>query len=255
MNILYASCRKGFDSLIHISDRNLYRDADGHDLTEAAFMDGIAGKRVLVLFHGYRSETAPPYYAKVLEGINKWGISDKYDVCVPYPWPGGKLRIGFGLSEGRADRCAKFPAAMIGLMNSHSATVDVQTHSLGARLALEALARNKDAHINQLFMLAPAVADEAPELGEKYGRVVASQTGKTAVFYSRRDKVLEFMYPIGETLTGHPDMALGFHGAEDKTKLTPNVTQFDCSKFIFDHSGYRGSEEFHDLWRSCFSIA
>jgi hypothetical protein len=63
------------------------------------------------------------------------------------------------------------------------------------------------------------------------------------------------MYPIGETLTGHPDMALGFHGAEDKTKLTPNVTQFDCSKFIFDHSGYRGSEEFHNLWRSCFSIA
>jgi pimeloyl-ACP methyl ester carboxylesterase len=251
MEILYASCRKGFDSLIHISDRNLYRDADGKDLTEAAFMEGIAGKRVLVLFHGYRSETAPPYYAKVLDGINRWGISDKYDVCVPYPWPGGKLRIGFGLSEYRADRCAKFPAALIYLMHAHGAIVDVQTHSLGARLALEALTRNKDAYINQLFLLAPAVADEVPELGEKYGRVIAGQTRQTAVFYSERDAILEFAYPAGETLTGHPDKALGFHGAEDKSKLPPNVKEFNCTKFIPDHGAYRGSQEFHELWLTC----
>jgi hypothetical protein len=252
MKVLYASCRRNFDDPFIVGGKNLFRAANGKDLDEEEFLAGCKGKRVLVLVHGYRSETSGPYYTRVLDGINKYGIADHYDVVIGYLWAGGYFRSDYAVSSWRADRCAKHLLNLSTILWPCATSIDVQTHSLGAHVALEALRREGLLDWQNLFLLAPAVADESIEKQERFGSV-GIETGNTFVFYSKRDKVLEFMFPVGEALTGHPDFALGYHGAEDASKLHQNVKQFDCTPFIDEHSAYRTSPEFHKLWLECLA--
>jgi pimeloyl-ACP methyl ester carboxylesterase len=253
MKVLTTSCRRGFNDPYFVGSANLYRDADGKELTEEQVLEECFGKRILFLLHGYRSEIDAPYYAPVLEGMRQYGIADYYDLVIEGLWAGGKLRSEYPLSRGRAHHSAKLVSDLTSQIWRTAAYLDVQTHSLGARVALEALDRRLNKWRN-LFLLAPAVADDSIQEGEDYGLLIDAWTLNTHVFYSKRDReVLEFLFPIGEALTGHLEMALGYHGAEDSKKLPVNVTQHDCTSFIGGHSAYRVSPEFHALWRNALA--
>jgi hypothetical protein len=282
MQVLYASCRRNFTDPFVVGSANLYRDADNKDLTEDEFLESVTGKRVLLLEHGYRSEIVQPWYsqawsfvktkvfrrpapppvehprvmyADVLNGMQKYGVDKHYDCVIGGFWAGGELRADYAVSVWRANKCAKYVEDLCAKVGMVAETLDVQTHSLGAHVALEALRRESILHIRNLFLLAPAVADECIQKDEPYGKAACVETQSTYVWFSRNDPVLRNVFPLGEAMTGHPDVALGWHGAEDASKLPGNVRQFDCSTFIHGHSEYRQSPEFHQLWLMCLKAA
>lgn len=117
-----------------------------------------------------------------------------------------------------------------------SMRIHIGTHSLGALVALEALANGKGVNgIGNVVLVNPAVDNEVLETGEKYG--YASSFAKLIhVAYSEEDDVLEFAYSMFSF-----DNALGETGIENPNNVPDNVTQKDYTKDFDDrHSAVYG---------------
>jgi len=98
---------------------------------------------------------------------------------------------------------------------------------LGARVALEAILRNK-VKVKTLILLGAAVG--ANELTTKYISIKDS-VGKILVFWSKRDPVLARAFQLDQLKT-----ALGHSGPTDKV---PWVEDFDVSNDVYQHGDYR----------------
>jgi len=130
---------------------------------------------------------------------------------------------------------------------SPGTTVHLVTHSLGARVAMEALAWLDDDRywdtpstfafpdaevgpIDSAHLMAAAIEDDA--LATRYGDTVARQVGYLYVYYNRIDDALDNWYD----LTGE---ALGQNGPAGDTPA--NVTSQDVTAAVrYDHAGYNG---------------
>jgi esterase/lipase superfamily enzyme len=257
--MLWVSCREDFFEDFDHSEGNAFRDFPNlpdlgkfTNLTEAEFLSRIEGKRVVVLVHGYRNAAAKiaASYKKLEEMMaasNLLGGTGAYDMVVGYLWPGGVLRVGFPFSVGRANRSGKPFRALLAAMQTKAAAVDVETHSLGARVALKALL-GVGVNIRNLLLTAPAVDDEAIQKGEEFFASYES-TAKTYVYHSHGDDVLRFTYRAGDLLDF--DQALGWEGPEDDESIrtfSKNARIVDCRDVVNDHSGYRDAIEFYDHW-------
>jgi len=125
----------------------------------------------------------------------------------------GGLRLADYLKTGPPER----PAVIIG-------------HSLGSRVALEAVTRG-GATADVLVLLGAAVDNES--LRTKYADARAR---KIVVFSSQSDSVLRKMYLLSKM-----DFALGAKGPDRKSKELPWVKHYDVTSLVSDHSGYRHS--------------
>lgn len=85
-----------------------------------------------------------------------------------YVWPGGDLGISYVFAKRRAEKAAQRIQSLLLSIASVANSIDINTHSLGARVALQALKGVPGKPIRNLFMLAAAVDDESIEIGEKF---------------------------------------------------------------------------------------
>lgn len=253
--MLLVSIREDFTGATGFSDSDEIREPLGEPLepfarlTEAQFAERIAGRRRLVLVHGYRNaaESAYAAYAQVARMLQRTARGEAragYEQIVGFLWPGGWSRIGYVSAVLRANKAGKRFAAHLARMG-RAAAVDVQTHSLGARVALEALQQGRTS-IRFLHLTAPAVDDEAIERGDAYERACGA-CQSVYVFHSRNDGVLEKAYRIGDWFDF--DKALGYHGPQHPDRILPNTKIVDCQDVVEDHGGYRDAPEYFDYWR------
>ncbi len=102
-NMFIVSCRKDFWSTtdfsggLDIRDLDMTGDGSGASVTSANFLQAIAGKRVMVLVHGYNNDR--------LDVLDSYGTIDRqmrllnflggaaapYDAVVGFAWPGGSV--------------------------------------------------------------------------------------------------------------------------------------------------------------------
>lgn len=253
--MILASCRKHFDSNQLFDDvqyrryPNLSDTGTFTELSEGEVANAVGDQHVLVFVHGYRNplkNVAASYRKLETELTNRGLIGDSnYDLAVGFLWPGFETEVGFFAAVPWANKSAAFFRSFLKILNSNAHTVDVQTHSLGARVALQAVAFEHEAFIDNLMLTAPAVDNESLEPKKEFNNSLLS-CRRCLVYHSSKDPVLKVAYRIGAL-----DKALGFKGPEHPKvieKECPDVFVVDCSAVVSSHGGYRQSPEVYGHW-------
>jgi esterase/lipase superfamily enzyme len=246
--MIVISSRKNFWEPIAFSTKEAIRNVDlsnasdqGAEMSEADFKTAITGKKLLLLIHGYNNdEGAIRNSYNIIENMmtshGLLGPGTPYDMIVGYAWPGGDLALSYAFAKKRAEKAAPRVQKMFLSIAANASALDVNTHSLGARVALQALKGVPGKPMRGLYLLAPAVDDESIENGEKfYSSTQACQ--KAYVFHSKFDPVLRDWFVLGDF-----DQALGANGPEDPASIinhSANVRIVNCKNVIKSHSGYK----------------
>ncbi len=250
--MIIISCRKDFIDTVFFNKKDEIREGD-LVISQNELVERVRGKRILILIHGYNNEMPAVLdaYGKVVEmmGLSHLLAPDPggYDMVLGYAWPGGWSSLSFPLAVIRADKSAKRFRETVQALQLAAATVDVQTHSLGARVALEALDGDKIT-LRNLYLLAAAIDDETVEKGEDYYNG-AQRCSHVYVLHSENDPVLKTAYRIGDI----PDFdrALGWKGPQRPNKIrdhSPNTKIANCKQIVTSHGGYRKAAETYDYW-------
>jgi esterase/lipase superfamily enzyme len=255
--VILISCRKNFDSNIQFSEDVEVRDypdlADLESFTVLAqddVIEAVRGQHIALLVHGFRNpfRNVAPAYAKVEKELAKNGLvgAAGYGVVLGFLWPGFQTPIGFFAAVPYANRAAGYFRNVLQGLASSARTIDVQAHSLGARVTLQAAAFKDELWIDNLMMIAPAVDNECLEPKKEFNDALDS-CRRCFVYYSGKDRVLKIGYRIGQL-----DRALGLSGPENPEVIERDCKQVfvvDCSDVVSDHSGYRGAKEYIAHWK------
>jgi hypothetical protein len=204
----------------------------------------INGKRTLVLVCGYNNSSGAAVDAY---GVIAGRIREHYDEIVGVLWP-GHTSFGFWFAVPAANKAGRLLRGI--LAPATPKCLDIETHSLGARLALEAMSTRGGLGVRHLLMTSPAVDDEVIEVGQKYGHAVRS-TSATLVCYSARDPVLGTWYRRLGSLTRNPlwgDTALGYGGPQHPDRCWRTVKAIDFTPEIDTHGGWKECERFYARW-------
>lgn len=224
--MIVLSCRKNFSEGVEFGPHS-YRDSQGS--ISNRFIRTDIGETILI--HGYHTSAVGAMAS--FETISK-NIPD----CLGFLWPGGDLAIDYPLAVGRATQAGYYLRAAL------LEAVDMQTHSLGARVALEALKYGDGVSVRHLILSAPAVDHNCLLPGGEFA-AVPRNCETVNIFCSRNDGVLAKDYPLGS----FGGTALGLAGCT-RDNLPANVRIFDCSRLVHEHSGYRDTPEYYDAWYS-----
>ncbi len=257
--MILISCRRDFSDSSAFSSRNAIRNFpvlprldQFEELDEMGLAQQMQGKHILILIHGFRNSLPDVLdsYQRLLKGLkeNLLLSNTGYGLVLGFSWPGFETSLGFFPAVPFANRSAGFFRSLLELASRNARTVDVQTHSLGARVALQALAGGTEGFIDNLMLTAPAVDDEVLEPRQELNRALLG-CRRCLVYHSERDKTLKIAFRIA----GAPefDKALGWKGPQ-----RPNIIERDCREvFVVDcknavgsHGGYRTSGAYYEHW-------
>lgn len=248
------SARKDFwsDTELAVSDKirnvDLVGDKPSKPVTESAFFQRVAGKKVLLLVHGYNNEPEDVHNAyATLEDQVTASITGAagYDQVIGYIWPGGDAAFDYFVAKTRANALARRFGIWLQKMSDKGAVVDVMGHSMGARVIFKALKTRTAKVARNVFTMAAAVDNEAIEVDEEF-YVSTSRSETVFVFHSKHDPVLKTAYRFAEF-----DNALGLSGPENPHDIiahsgsgnpaTPNVFVVNCKHHIRKHGAYKRS--------------
>ncbi len=189
----------------------------------AALGGGAEGPPPLtLLIHGFANDRA--------EGSAKlWAFSNAVEAVRPdlgdrrlmVLWPGDDLLspLSYSVEEDDArDTAAKLADFLLGL-RERTGRPNLVAHSLGCLVALETMRRLRAAGIaaGEVVLMAGAVDCDALARGTRYREAVQA-AGQVAVVSSKRDRVLQWAFPVGDFLAGlftggYTRTALGRTGA------------------------------------------
>lgn len=181
------------------------------------FFSNIAGRHVLLVAHGFNDDRAFG-----IEHLHNW--ETLLQLPAPYAfvgilWPGDST-WAHGLDYPEEPKVANHGGRKLGPFIdknfSGAASLSFASHSLGARLVLEAVA-SMNTPVRRLIMMAPAIDDNC--LVKEFKEAVDKKVGSISVLASRKDEVLSALFPLGNFLggiltVGHPwwHAALGHTG-------------------------------------------
>ncbi|HKP11450.1 MAG TPA: alpha/beta hydrolase [Blastocatellia bacterium] len=257
--MILISCRKDFSDSRAFSHENAIRNYpllpkldNFKELDEANLALQMEGKHVLVLVHGFRNplQNVATSYQGLLKGLIDNGMMGDagYSLVLGFTWPGFETPLGFFPAIPFANRSAGFLRSLLELATRTARTVDVQTHSLGARVALQALSGGTTAFADNLMMTSPAVDDEVLEPKREFNGTLA-ECRRCIVYHSEKDPVLKLIYRIGDA--PEFDEALGWKGPQHPKVIEsqcPDVFVVDCKKVIKTHGGYRTAPRYYEHW-------
>ena len=250
--MLMVSCRKDFWSATEFSKTDAVREIDlatgkGRPVSQTDFLRQVRSARLKVLVHGYNNEERDVVssYATIDQQMRLLGFlggtTASYDTLIGFAWPGGAVGVSFPFARLRAGDTAPRFARLLAELRGAGATVDLNSHSLGAHVVFEALRQGPAQVVRNAWNFASAVDNESVEQGERYFQ--ASQRCKGFyVFHSKNDPVLRVWYRVGDLLDF--DTALGFSGPEDPGAIlrhSPHVRVINCKDVVSSHGGYRST--------------
>ena len=199
-SMLFVSCRKDFWSATEFSSKNEIRRIDLTTgsvtaVSQSEFLQQLAHKRITVLIHGYNNEELDVIdsYTGIDTQMRALGFLDStnaaYDALVGFAWPGGAVGVSFPFARQRAGESAPRFFKLLSDLHGARATIDLNTHSLGAHVAFEALREGSTNVIRNAWNFASAVDNESIEFDGRYFEA-SRRCSKFYVFHSKNDPVL-----------------------------------------------------------------
>lgn len=265
--MIVVSCRQGFGSDCKLAGRLLVREYPDLARLDEYRSVGLselraraAGQTVGVLVHGYNTKLSEVLtaYGEMQERMTQAGLLGRqgcYGLLVGFAWPGW-TRVAFLLARRAANQAGLFLRELMNELRGTAQAVDVQTHSLGARVALSAL-RKKDGTAARHVLLSAAAVDYAILEPGRFFQPSLRACARCVVYHSRRDKVLRQAFPVGDSPDGIQP-ALGLNGPRSRAitlKACPNVHVVDCAAVVGEHSGYRKADAYYQHWHRVASGA
>jgi esterase/lipase superfamily enzyme len=255
-----VSCRKGFESDQLLGSENQYRNytnpADHsvfQAMTKTQILEKATNQHVAILVHGFNNEIPDVMrgYWRVVTQMKDTGVTgtEGYGLVLGFTWPGFSTKAGYFTAAINAKKAAVFLAELVNDVRAVAHTVDVQTHSLGARVALQALKNPKKTFIDNLLLSAPAVDNHLLEPDESFHSSLSS-CNRCLVYHSKDDKVLKVAFLVGDVSDGI-HKALGLKGPRNKTLTlkSSNLYVVDCAARVHDHSGYKDAKQYFEHWK------
>jgi esterase/lipase superfamily enzyme len=249
--MILASCRKNFTSTLSLAPLQM-RDSSGapFDLASAPSRFN-KGQKVCILVHGFHTkyEGAVGAYAEVEANSKAAGMDYTF---IGFLWPGSPIAAGFFPAISRATEAGEALFLLIWKLKLFGCEITIETHSLGARVCLEALKISKSTlmGVELVVLTAPAV-DAGVFLASGEFAGISAYTKRIAVMYSDNDPVLRYAYFGAELILEHRMVhALGLDGP-----LMPepdNCASYDLSALIRNHGAYAGCPEVYKLWREIY---
>lgn len=261
-----VSCRRGFDSDQFLGAENRYRNytnpLDPNAFVELNLTDLVnqaKNKHVAILVHGFKNQmpNVMNAYWEIVTRMNTTGVIAPagYGLVIGFTWPGMTTSLGYFAAMATAKKAGPFLLQLINSLRAGAHSVDVQTHSLGARVALTALRNPNQVFVDNLLLSAPAVDNHLLEPGETFFAAMSS-CNRCLVYHSKQDSVLRSGFRLADIADGL-HRALGQGGPRSKAitlKETPNVYVIDCTLRVGkDHSGYRKTDEYFKHWSKVLS--
>ncbi len=212
---------------------------------EAQLIAQCKGKHVLIATHGFNVPGAAG-----TDNLTRWEALltlPANAVYIGYLWPGDSVWL-HALIYPEAAKVAMDAgdrlAAWLNTNLSAAASVSFVSHSLGARVVLEAIKGVKGLTVRRLLLMAGAVDDTV--LGGEFASA-AKQVAKISNLSSHKDDVLKWAFPLGNPISGifaegHPfwHAAIGREGPKNNP---PAPAQLDvvCREpdaWNFGHGDY-----------------
>jgi pimeloyl-ACP methyl ester carboxylesterase len=203
-------------------------------------------RRISFLVHGYNVNRSDGSAA--LQRLAE-DLTDDGRAYVGVLWPGDHWTgpVSYPFEGQPADDTAATLVRYIKDIVASGAELSFATHSLGARVALGAVARLPATYpVTQVCLMAAAIDDDSVANRAAYRRAVQGTT-RVAVLASERDVVLRFAYPAGDFLQSllfekdYFSLALGYHGprrtAQDNIPAQVYHVQIPTSRGA-DHGDY-----------------
>lgn len=258
--MIIASCRRNFTSACFMSRRLQLRDYDTGRATEApapldlaALQAAAQNQHVCIVIHGFNNTMAAVLeaYDELQSEMKRNGVCGTrgYGLVVGFAWPGWIKAPGFFPARRSAHLAAPFLQQLVNDLRRVALSVDIQTHSLGARVALQALRKPRVTFVDNLILSAPAVDIDRLEPGRPFHSSLDS-CNRCFVYHSRTDSVLKLAYRTGDIADGWKK-ALGLNGPRSREitlRDCPNVYVVDCTAFVPGHSDYRRAARYHAHW-------
>ena len=256
-----VSCRRGFDSDQFTGAENRYRNytnptdaAAFTDLTMTEIVAKAKNKHVCILVHGFHNQMVNVMgaYWEIVQRMSDTGVVGDagYGLVIGFTWPGMATRLGYFTAMATAKKSGPFLLDLVNALRGEAHSVDVQTHSLGARVALTALKNPKKVFVDNLILSAPAVDNHLFEPDQDFFPALES-CNRCLVYHSKQDSVLGKFYRLADIADGF-HKALGQGGPRSKAitlAKSPNLYVVDCTTRVKkDHSGYRKSDEYFKHW-------
>jgi esterase/lipase superfamily enzyme len=218
-------------------------DESFDDLTMEDFLAALQGKHLCILIHGYNNECHEVYDSYQIIDEHLRQFSNPYDIVVGFSWPGGNSTLEWWDAVRRANAVGRKFRHLLEQIKHISTSIDLISHSLGARVCLKALKNSKDNSrelVKNYYCMAAAVDNESLEEGEEFF-ASRNSVDNIYVMHSARDGVLAGSYKLAEL-----DNALGLFGPENKSEIDKrgsNVYVANCKQVVSHHGGYKRSIE------------
>lgn len=233
-----------------------------------ATLDLLAVQRhVVILVHGFNvnRESGQQQLSAFANALAADRLVTTSWLC--YTWP-GDAAIGpaiYPFVGNDADDAGLELARFIEWAIPAGTTLSFVSHSLGARVVLEALqALPRETYpIDQVCTMAAAVDDFGVSDPEAY-RSAVERVGRFSVLASERDNTLRWGYPVGDLLQSFffrndvAGAALGFHGPRPRhdKQVPANVEHVQIPTSVgADHSDYLFTGIPSDLERRALAFA
>lgn len=249
--MIIVSARKNFvepDRLLPeghiIREVDLTNDTTKNEITHNQLLDEVKEKNICILVHGYNNEYFEVNDAyQIMENNIHNKLSDTYQKIIGYSWPGGDQRLDWFNAQSRANAVARRFRHFLESIRPKAKSIDLISHSLGARVSLKALKESQGTLIDNYYCMAGAVDNESLEHGKEFFESRTSAK-KIYVLHSAKDGVLATAYRAAEF-----DNALGLFGPEDKSAVEAtesNIYVANCKRVIENHGGYKRSKAVFD---------
>jgi len=223
-------------------------------ITKKALKKRIKGKRILVFVHGYNPDfldvlaSYSTLHQNIVQHWSTQSAKQPYDEFIGYTWHAGGENFSYPEAKKLAAIASERLKVLLKETLKKADTVDVMTHSLGARVLLNALSSGKKESrpkIRNHFCIAAAVSNTCFERGKRL-RKATQQADATWVFHSTNDSSLQFNYLLAKYNT-----AMGLTGPTGKAKNYPKRTAtVDCSELVTTHGAYKRLPEFYGCLES-----
>ena len=227
------------------SESSTWTPVNGPVITPVAFLEAMAHKRITVLVHGYNNERRDiiDAYRAIDAHMRRLGFlgaaSSPYDALVGFAWPGGATGV-ISFARGRADDTAPRFGRLLADLRGCGATVDLNTHSLGAHVAFEALREASSPVVRNAWHFASAVDNESIEHGSATSTPRGSR--RAAMFFTPRT-TLCYGCGIASATFSISTWRRRFWPEDPRAIIdhSPHVTVINCKDIVTSHGGYRSS--------------